>query len=157
MAEYLFQASLVIDKPREEVFAFFSDAENLEHITPPELGFHIVTPRPIDIKKGTLIDYKLSMHGLPFSWRTEITMWEPPFEFEDKQLSGPYKQWIHRHRFTEPEPGKTRMEDEVRYRLPLEPLGDIVQFFIERQVRGIFDYRQKVVADIFRNTEDVQS
>src|SRR4249919_3600057 len=113
MAEYVFKSSLVIDRPREEVFAFFSDAENLERITPPELGFHIVTPRPIELKKGALIDYKLSMHGIPFGWRTEITLWEPPVEFEDTQLSGPYKQWIHRHRFTESEPGKTLMEDEV--------------------------------------------
>ncbi len=148
MAEYLFQSSLVIDRPSAEVFAFFSDAGNLERITPPELGFHIVTPQPIDIKKGTLIDYKLSMHGLPFSWRTEITHWEPPFEFIDMQLSGPYKQWIHLHRFTEPEPGKTLMEDEVRYRLPLEPLGDIAQFFIERQLKYIFGYRNKVVAEL---------
>ena len=151
MAEYLFQSSLVIGRSREEVFAFFSNAENLERITPPELGFHIVTPRPINLKKGTLIDYKLSMHGLPFSWRTEITMWEPPFEFEDTQLNGPYKQWIHRHRFTESEPGKTLMEDEVRYRLPLEPLGDIAQFFVERQVKNIFEYRNKVVADVFNS------
>ena len=148
MAEYLHKASLIIDLPRDEVFAFFSNAENLERITPPELGFHIVTPRPIDIKKGTLIDYKLSMHGLSFGWRTEITHWEPPFEFIDMQLSGPYKQWIHLHRFTEPEPGKTLMEDKVRYRLPLEPLGDIAQFFIERQLKYIFGFRRTAVEEI---------
>ena len=150
MAEYLFNSSLTIDRPRDEVFAFFSNAENLERITPPELGFHIVTPRPIDIKKGTLIDYKLSVHGLSFCWRTEITRWDPPFEFIDMQLSGPYKQWIHLHRFTEPEPGKTLMEDEVRYRLPLEPLGDIAQFFIERQLKYIFDFRRTVVEEILQ-------
>lgn len=148
MAEYLFRSSIIINKPREEVFAFFSHAENLERITPPELGFHIVTPRPIELKKGALIDYKLSMHGIPFRWRTEITLWEPPFEFEDTQLSGPYKQWVYRHRFTEPEPGKTLMEDEVRYRLPLEPLGDIGNFLIERQVTSIFEYRNKVVEEL---------
>jgi ligand-binding SRPBCC domain-containing protein len=151
MAEHVLTRSLMLDLPRDEVFAFFADAENLERITPPELGFHIFTARPIDIKKGTLIDYKLSMHGVPFSWRTEITMWEPPFEFEDAQLSGPYKQWIHRHRFTEPEPGKTLMEDEVRYRLPLEPLGDIAHFIVERQLRNIFDYRNKVVVEMLGN------
>ena len=95
-----------------------------------------------------MIDYELSLYGLPIKWRTEITHWNPPFEFIDTQLSGPYKQWIHSHRFTEPEPGKTLMEDEVRYRLPLEPLGDIAQFFVERQLKNIFGYRQKVIAEL---------
>lgn len=148
MAEYLFTSSLTIDLVRDKVFEFFSNAENLERLTPPELKFHIVTPLPINIKKGALIDYELSLYGLPIKWRTEITHWEPPFEFIDTQLSGPYKQWIHRHRFIEPEPGKTQMEDEVRYRLPLEPLGDIAQFFIERQLKYIFGYRQKVIAEL---------
>ena len=149
MAEFTFTATQTFDLVREEVFPFFADAENLERITPPELGFHIVTPRPIDIKQGTLIDYKLSLHGIPVKWRTEITRWERPFEFIDMQLSGPYKQWIHLHRFTEPEPGKTLMEDEVRYRLPLEPLGDIANFFIKRQLTYIFDYRRDAVGEFF--------
>ena len=141
-------SSLTIDLSRDKVFEFFSNAENLERLTPPELKFHIVTPLPINIKKGALIDYELSLYGLPIKWRTEITHWDPPFEFIDTQLSGPYKQWIHSHRFTEPEPGKTLMEDEVRYRLPLEPLGDIAQFFVERQLKYIFGYRQKVIAEL---------
>lgn len=148
MAEYTFKSNLTIDMPRDEVFAFFSDAENLERITPSELGFNIVTPTPFEIHKGTLIDYKLTLHGFPMKWRTEITRWEPPYLFEDTQLSGPYKQWIHTHRFTEIEPGKTLMEDEVRYRLPLEPLGDIANFFIERQIENIFKYRNESVAGI---------
>jgi ligand-binding SRPBCC domain-containing protein len=148
MAEHVFTSSLTIDKPREKVFAFFSDAENLERITPADLGFHIITPTPFEIEKGALIDYKLSLHGFPMKWRTEITRWEPPEIFEDTQLSGPYKQWIHQHRFTEIEPGKTLMEDEVRYRLPFEPLGDIAKFFVEREVKGIFEHRNKVVAEI---------
>ena len=148
MTEYLFNASLTLDLPRPEVFAFFSNAENLERITPPELGFHIVTPLPINIQKGTLIDYQLSIHGFPVKWRSEITQWDPPIEFVDEQLSGPYKQWVHRHRFAEPEEGKTLMQDEVRYRLPLEPLGDVAQFLIERQIKYIFGYRQTVVAEL---------
>lgn len=148
MAEYTFSDSLTIDLPRDEVFEFFSNAENLERITPPELGFHIITELPIDIKQGTLIDYNLKLHGFPIKWRTEITEWDPPHMFVDTQLSGPYKQWIHTHRFTEPEPGRTLMEDEVRYRLPLEPLGDIANFIIEGQIKNIFAFRQKVVADI---------
>ena len=148
MAEFTFTSSLMLDLPRDEVFPFFSDAENLERITPPKLNFHIITPTPIDIKKGTTIDYKLSMHGFPMNWSSEITLWDPPFEFEDTQLSGPYKQWIHRHRFTEPEPGKTFMVDEVRYRLPLEPLGDLAQFLINIQLKYIFEHRNKTVTRI---------
>lgn len=148
MAEYIFTSSLAIDLLRDEVFEFFSNAENLERLTPPELKFHIVTPLPIKIKKGALIDYELSLYGLPIKWRTEITHWDPPFEFIDTQRRGPYKQWIHSHRFIEPEPGKTMMEDEVRYRLPLEPLGDLAQFFVERQLKYIFGYRRKVIAEL---------
>lgn len=149
MAEYIFKTLQEIDLPRTDVFEFFSNAENLERITPPELGFNIITPLPIDIKKGTLIDYKLSLHGVPINWRTEITHWEPPFEFIDMQLRGPYKQWIHLHRFTEPEPGKTLMEDEVRYRLPFEPLGDIGNFMVGGKIKKIFDYRRKAVEEYF--------
>ena len=148
MAEYTFRSTLTIDKLIEEVFAFFSDAENLERITPAELGFHIVTPTPFEIRKGVLIDYKLTLHGFPMKWRTEITRWEPPHLFEDTQLSGPYKQWIHQHRFTEVENGKTLMEDEVRYRLPFEPLGDIANFLIERQIASIFEHRNHAVAEM---------
>jgi len=150
MAEYIFKQSQRIDLPRETVFDFFSRAENLQKITPPELDFHIVTPGPVVIEKGTIIDYKLKLHGFPMTWRSEITVWEPPSEFADTQLSGPYKQWIHTHRFIEPEPGKTLMEDEVRYRLPFEPLGDLAQFFVERQLRYIFGHRLHSVDELLR-------
>lgn len=149
MAEHLLKRSLILDLPRETVFDFFADAANLELITPPALSFRITTPQPIDIQEGTLIDYKLNLRGLPFSWRTEISVWNPPFEFVDQQLKGPYKQWIHRHTFTELEPNKTLIEDEVRYRLPLEPFGDLVHFFVRGEVEGIFDFRQTKVAEIF--------
>jgi ligand-binding SRPBCC domain-containing protein len=151
MAEHFLTRTLTIDLPRQDVFEFFADAGNLERITPPELNFHIITPQPIDIKQGTLIDYKLRMRGLPVSWRTEISVWEPPFRFVDQQLCGPYKQWIHRHTFTEIGPNETHMEDEVRYRLPLEPLGDIAHFMVRRELDYIFDYRQKVVAEMLGN------
>jgi ligand-binding SRPBCC domain-containing protein len=149
MAEFTFTCSQTLERPRDEVFDFFSKAENLERITPAELNFHIITPKPIVVKAGALIEYKLSLHGIPMYWKTEITKWNPPFEFQDTQLSGPYKQWIHTHRFTELSPTTTLMEDVVRYRLPLEPLGDIAQFLIARQIKGIFDYRQKAVTAAF--------
>jgi ligand-binding SRPBCC domain-containing protein len=151
MAEHILTSELTIGLPVAEVFGFFSDAANLERITPPELGFHILTPQPIVIRKGTLIDYQLSLYGLPMKWRTEITRWDPPYEFEDTQLSGPYSQWIHRHRFTELSPDETLIEDEVRYRLPLEPFGDIGHFLVRRQLDRIFSYRQRAVAEALEN------
>ncbi len=151
MAEHRLNRSLTLDLPRDTVFEFFADARNLERITPPALSFHIVTPEPIDIHEGSLIDYKLKMRGLPFLWRTEISVWNPPFEFVDQQLKGPYKQWIHRHTFTELGPDKTLIEDEVRYRLPLEPLGDLAHFLVRREVEAIFDHRQKAVAELLAN------
>jgi len=148
MSEHTLTRSITISRPLREVFDFFADAGNLERITPPELNFHIITPRPIEIEKGTLIDYSLKLRGLPMKWKTEISVWDPPFEFVDQQLNGPYKQWIHRHRFTELEKGKTLIDDEVRYRLPLEPLGDVVHFIVRRELDYIFDHRQKTVAKL---------
>ena len=149
MAEHILTRSLILDVPRERVFPFFADAGNLELITPPELGFNIITPSPIEMMKSTLIDYRLTMRGLPIKWRTEITEWDPPYRFVDIQIRGPYSQWIHTHTFTEIEPSKTLIQDEVRYRLPLEPLGDLVHFLIERELERIFEFRRLSVIDHF--------
>ena len=151
MAEHILHREQIIKSSRDEVFAFFADAGNLERITPPELNFKILSPQPIDIKKGALIDYKLKLRGIPLTWRTEISEWRPPFEFVDRALKSPYKQWIHRHTFTEIEENKTLIEDEVRYRLPLEPFGDLAHFFVRRELNYIFDFRQKAVAEILKN------
>jgi len=148
MAEFILKRELTIDLPRSEVFDFFSKAENLEKITPPDLGFHIVTPQPIEMSEGSLIEYRISLHGIPMSWKTLISKWDPPNEFVDEQLSGPYKEWIHRHTFIELDPNTTLIEDEVRYRLPFEPFGDIAQFFVERQLKNIFDFREKTVNEL---------
>ena len=133
-------ATIELPLPVDRVFAFFADATNLERITPPELKFRILTPTPIDIRTGTLIDYQLGLFFLRFGWRTEIREWNPPHHFVDVQLKGPYKQWIHRHEFT-PIPGGTRITDRVDYELPLSPLGDVALPIIKLQLARIFRYR----------------
>jgi ligand-binding SRPBCC domain-containing protein len=88
MAEYVFESEIELPRPREEVFDFFSNAENLERITPPTVGFNMITPMPIEMDVGTLIDYTISLRGIPIKWRTEITVWDPPNEFEDIEVWG---------------------------------------------------------------------
>jgi len=148
MAEYVLTRSLTLDLPRERIFDFFADAGNLERITPPELKFHITTPQPIRMHEGALIDYTLRMRGFPVKWRTEISVWRPPFEFIDRQLRGPYSQWIHHHTFTELGPSKTQIDDEVKYRLPFAPLGNIAHFLVRRELDYIFDFRQTAVSQL---------
>jgi ligand-binding SRPBCC domain-containing protein len=130
-----------LPKSPDEAFAFFGDAHNLEDITPPWLGFRVVTPRPLAMRPGTLIEYRLRLHGLPLHWRTQIAVWDPPRRFVDVQLRGPYRLWHHTHEF-EPEGDGTRMTDVVRYGLPLGPLGEIAQaILVGRDVEAIFDHR----------------
>lgn len=150
MAEHILTRSLTLNLPRAEVFDFFADATNLERITPPELKFQILTPQPIEIRAGARIDYQLKLRGLPLKWKTVISVWNPPFEFVDEALKSPYKQWIHRHTFTELEKNKTLIEDKVLYRLPFEPFGDTAHFFVRRELNYIFDFRQKIVAQILQ-------
>ena len=148
MAEHTLKRELTIDLPLAEVFELFSSAANLEKITPPDLGFNITTPQPIEMSEGTIIEYRIKLNGFPMNWQTLISKWDPPHEFIDEQLSGPYKQWIHRHTFTAIDANKTLIEDEVRYRLPFEPFGDVAHFFVERQLKYIFDFRGKAVANL---------
>ena len=130
--------------PIEKVFEFFSKAENLQAITPPELHFKIITPLPIVMGQGTLIDYKIKLSGVPFGWRTRITHWDPPYAFADQQLKGPYAIWFHTHTFAD-EGGRTRMDDEVLYKLPLWPLGEVAYPFVKGKVSEIFQYRRKAI------------
>jgi len=149
MAEHILERKQIIERPLTEVFDFFADAGNLERITPPELNFHITTPQPIDVKKGALIDYELKLRGIPIKWKTEITQWNPPFDFVDTALESPYKQWIHLHTFEEGDSGETIMRDRVHYRLPLEPLGDIAHWYVKKELKYIFDYRYKIIEEMF--------
>jgi len=132
---------LFLPQPIDTVFDFFSDAENLEAITPPWLNFRIVSPVPIDLREGTLIDYRLKLHGLPVRWRTLIRDWQPPRRFVDEQLRGPYRTWIHEHTF-EPHEGGTICRDTVTYDVPGGPLRAVVhKLFVGKQVDRIFAYR----------------
>ncbi len=148
------RAHLRLPRPRPEVFAFFADAANLEALTPPWLGFHIVTPQPIELRTGALIEYRLRVHGLPLRWTTEITAWEPPVRFVDEQLRGPYRLWLHEHTF-EDAPGGTFVRDRVRYRPPFGRLANWL--VVERDVRTIFRHRSETLLRLFGGrAEDVE-
>ena len=136
-----------LPRPQDEVFAFFANAENLQRITPPELAFRILTPVPIDIGEGTLIDYRLRLFGVPFNWRTRIVEWQPDERFVDEQLSGPYRSWRHLHTFAGCEEG-TMMTDRVEYRLPLQPAGAFALPLVRRQLDRIFRYRANAIRRI---------
>ena len=146
MKIFHFRASLTLPCERARLFEFFSDAANLEQITPPWLKFHVITPAPIRIEKGTIIDYKLKVRGFPVRWRSEISAWEPPHRFVDEQLRGPYRVWIHEHTFTDA-PGGTQCEDYVQY----APIGGAIvnKLLVENDVRTIFEYRSARLREIF--------
>jgi ligand-binding SRPBCC domain-containing protein len=141
---HVHRSSTRVARPIEEVFAFFSDAANLELITPPQLRFRILTPSPIPMHEGTRIDYELRLMGIPFRWETLISTWDPPHRFVDEQLAGPYRTWVHTHTFTSCD-GGTLIEDEVRWSLPFFPFGQVAYPFVARQVRGIFAYRESAI------------
>jgi ligand-binding SRPBCC domain-containing protein len=137
-----------VPRPLEEVFEFFSSAKNLETLTPPWLNFRIVT-LPIAMQAGAIIRYKISWHGLPIRWTTEIQTWQPPYLFVDRQRKGPYKLWHHTHTF-ESVDGGTRMRDLVRYGEPFGVIGSVAHWLVvERDVERIFDYRRERVGEIF--------
>ena len=132
--------------PREELFEFFSSAANLDAITPPWLQFQTLTPAPITMRKGTLIDYKLRIHGVPIRWRTEIKAWEPPVRFVDEQIRGPYRLWIHEHTFEEQD-GGTLMRDHIRYAVPFDFL--VHELLVRRDVERIFAHRTRILRERF--------
>ena len=136
--------------PPAEVFPFFGEAGNLEAITPAWLQFAIVPPRPADMRVGTLIEYRLRLHGIPVSWLTRIEEWIPGERFVDVQLRGPYALWHHTHEFAADGDGGTLMRDTVRYALPYGPLGEVAhRLFVARDLAAIFDFRTERVRAAF--------
>ncbi len=145
----IFQTEFILNAPIGEVFSFFSKAENLGLMTPNWLKFKILTPTPILIKKGCLIDYRIKILGIPVKWKTEITCWEPPHRFIDEQLKGPYKIWKHEHQFIEHN-NQTKMIDRVNYQVPGWFLSQIIhKFFVRNAVKNIFEFRSNVIRHLF--------
>ena len=145
MAFQIHQEQL-LDYPIEQVFRFFALAENLDLLTPPWLGFNILTPLPIEMAVGTIIEYRIKLRGLPLTWRSEITEWQPPFAFCDEQRRGPYRFWIHRHTFEE-RPDGTLVTDHVDYGV----LGGrlVNRLFVAGELRKIFGYRREQLEKLF--------
>lgn len=147
MKVHLLQREQHLPYPVKQVFSFFAEARNLERITPPLLGFEVVGREPIEMRAGTLIQYRLRLHGLRVDWLTRIDEWEPDARFVDQQLLGPYRLWHHTHTF-EAREGGTLMCDTVRYALPLWPLGELAMPLVRRDLKRIFDFRRDGVEDL---------
>ena len=137
-----FQSELWLPLSPSELFPFFADASNLDALTPPWLHFHIVTPAPIVMRAGTLIDYQLRVRWVPLRWRTLIRDWQPPYRFVDEQVWGPYRQWIHEHTFAS-EVGGTRVRDVVHYAVPFDWL--VHRSIVRPDIERIFQYRAEAL------------
>ena len=147
-SQYVLRASIAVPRPRQEVFDFFARAENLGALTPQELGFRMLTPPPILMKEGAIIDYSIRLWMVPMVWRTRIAAWEPPLRFIDEQIRGPYKEWTHQHSFLEID-GGTRIEDEIHYRLPLGLAGRLAAPLVRLQLARVFRYREETIRSLF--------
>ncbi len=146
MKLYEIHAEVLLPMPLEETFSFFADAHNLERITPEWLQFNVLTPKPIAMRVGTHIDYKLRVRCFPIHWQSEITAWQPPHRFVDEQLKGPYRRWIHEHIFCQAA-GQTLAKDSVRYAVPG---GGLVHWLVVKSdVERIFEYRKLKLQEIF--------
>jgi ligand-binding SRPBCC domain-containing protein len=155
MKVYSLAREQFVPRSIDDVFSFFERPDNLVRITPPELGFKILTPSPIRMQSGTLIDYTVRATGFPVRWTTLITNYDPPHRFVDVQLKGPYSFWHHTHAF-EAVDGGTMIRDIVQYVLPFGILGRAVhRLLVRRQLRKIFEYRQEFIEDYFTKMEPV--
>jgi ligand-binding SRPBCC domain-containing protein len=146
MKTFRFETETFLPQQRAQVFNFFADPANLDRLTPPWLHFKILTPPTVQIRRGTLLDYRLRLHGIPMRWQSEIRVWNPSALFIDCQTKGPYSLWIHRHRFLQKN-GGTLVRDEIDYAVPG---GKLVQrLLVAPDIERIFQFRHKILQDIF--------
>ena len=146
---YQLESQQIVPRAREEVFAFFAEARNLERLTPAFLNFRILSPRPIEMRSGAVIEYQIRLGGIPMRWRTRIESFEAPARFIDVQLSGPYRCWHHVHEFHNT-PGGTQVIDRVTYSLPFGFLGALAhRLLVRRTLERIFEYRQQRLTELF--------
>jgi ligand-binding SRPBCC domain-containing protein len=138
----------VVPAPLDAAFAVFSDASNLQQLTPSWLQFSIVTPLPIVMRVGLEIDYRIRLYGVPLAWTSRIDVWEPEYRFVDRQIAGPYLWWRHAHRF-ESAGGATRVIDEVEY---VPRAAWMTARMVRRDVERIFRYRQGALQQIFQHS-----
>ena len=147
MQTHILATEIFLPHQHAEVFAFFSDAANLQTLTPRWLHFKILTPLPVRMSRGTIIDYQLRLYGVPMRWQSEITVWDPPFRFVDVQTRGPYRHWVHSHTF-QARDGGTICRDWLEYAVPG---GAVVNWlFVAEEVKKIFHYRQRELQRIFK-------
>jgi ligand-binding SRPBCC domain-containing protein len=153
MKIHTLQKGQFLARPLEEVFSFFEKPNNLATITPPWLGFRIISATPIVMKQGAIFEYSVRVMGIRMPWKSLIAEYQPPFRFVDEQLAGPYSFWRHTHSFSELARG-TKIYDRVCYAVPLGMMGNFVQSLVVRkQLEAIFDYRAKAINRIFEEQE----
>jgi ligand-binding SRPBCC domain-containing protein len=146
MKTYHLQTEIWLPRSRDEIFSFFSDPTNLDRLTPPWLHFEMLTPKSVAMRAGTLLDYRLRLHGIPIHWQSEISEWEPPHRFIDRQTKGPYREWVHEHTFAAHD-GGTLVGDSVSYAVPG---GVIIQkFLVAPDLDRVFRYRHKILEQLF--------
>ena len=148
---HVLEREQVLEHPLQVVFDFFSDAANLRRLTPAALDFRFQAPPPEPLAAGAEIRYRIKVAGLPVRWTTLIKEWDPPHRFSDLQSAGPYAYWLHTHTFSEITPGRTLMRDRVIYKVPFGPFGEVARrLFVEPQLRGVFEYRERAIGPAMR-------
>ncbi|MGC8740693.1 MAG: SRPBCC family protein [Candidatus Sumerlaeaceae bacterium] len=147
---FRFEQQQLIPTSLERAWEFFCNPANLKTITPPDMGFEILTPVPPVAEPGLIIVYKVRpLLGIPVQWITEITHVVPQQSFVDEQRFGPYRFWHHRHIF-EPKDRGVLMSDIIHYALPIPVVATLVNNFVVRpRLNEIFSYRRQKIEEIF--------
>jgi ligand-binding SRPBCC domain-containing protein len=149
MSKFSLERQTTIPENLASVFKFFEDPRNLKEITPPWLSFQVVSASDEVMRQGTKIRYKIRWLGLSMRWESLIAEYERDVRFADEMLRGPYKSWYHVHEFKTVANG-VEMFDRLEYALPFGPLGRLAHWLVvRRQLRAIFDYREKRIRQIF--------